>query len=67
MQAQQDSMALAAAAKYRGVHMPALRLSKLDAADLTSYIEAQTSRLSDGTQDAALASHEHENHQRHRH
>src|SRR6266849_5593289 len=42
MRAEQDPVALALAAKYPGVHMPVLRVSEIDAADLISYIEAQT-------------------------
>jgi protein SCO1/2 len=62
MRAQQDPVALALAAKYPGVHMPALRVSEVDAADLISYIEAQTARLADGAQDAPAASHQHHQH-----
>jgi cytochrome oxidase Cu insertion factor (SCO1/SenC/PrrC family)/cytochrome c2 len=62
MRAQQDPIALALAAKFPGVHMPTLRVSETDAADLISYIEAQTARLADGTQDAAAASRRHHQH-----
>jgi protein SCO1 len=62
MRAQQDPVALALAAKFPGVHMPTLRVTEIDAADLISYIEAQTSRLTDGTQDAAASSHRHHQH-----
>src|SRR5258706_1501291 len=49
MRAQRDPVALALAAKYPGVHMPTLRVSEIDAADLIAYIDAQTTRLTDGT------------------
>jgi protein SCO1 len=62
MRAQQDPAALALAAQYPGVHMPALGVSEIDSADLISYIEAQTARLADGTQDAPAASHHHHQH-----
>jgi protein SCO1 len=62
MRAQQDPVALALAAKYPGVHMPTLRVSEIDAADLIAYIEAQTARLTDGAQDAPAASHQHHQH-----
>jgi len=39
-----------------------LRVSEIDAADLISYIEAQTSRLADGTPDAPAANHRHHQH-----
>ena len=62
MRAQQDPVALALAAKYPGVHMPTLRVSEIDAADLIAYIDAQTARLTDGAQDAPAASHQHHQH-----
>jgi len=62
MRAQHDPVALALAAKYPGVHMPSLRVSEIDAADLIAYIDAQTARLTDGAQDAPAASHQHHQH-----
>jgi cytochrome oxidase Cu insertion factor (SCO1/SenC/PrrC family)/mono/diheme cytochrome c family protein len=62
MRAQQDPVALALAAKYPGVHMPTLRVSEIDAADLISYIDAQTARLVDGAPDTSAASHQHHQH-----
>ncbi len=62
MRARQDPVALALAAKYPGVHMPTLRVSEIDAADLIAYIDAQTARLTDGAQDAPAASHQHHQH-----
>ncbi len=59
MRAQRDPVALALAAKYPGVHMPTLRLSEIDAADLIAYIDTQTARLTDGTQDASHQHHQH--------
>jgi protein SCO1 len=62
MRAQRDPVALALAAKYPGVHMPTLRVSEIDAADLIAYIDTQTGRLTDGAQDAPAASHQHHQH-----
>jgi len=53
VRAEKDPIALTLAAKFPGVRMPNLGLSEIDAADLITYIEAQTARLADGTQDAA--------------
>jgi protein SCO1/2 len=61
--AEKDPVALTLAAKFPGVRMPNLGLSDLDAADLISYIETQTSRLTDGAQDAAVGSAGHHHHQ----
>lgn len=66
MRAQQDPAALALAAKYPGVHMPALGVSEIDAADLIAYLEAETSRLS-AAQAPAAPDHEHSHHQHHQH
>ena len=41
-----DPYALALAARFPGVHMPVLGLGETDAADVISYLRAQTSRLS---------------------
>jgi protein SCO1 len=62
MRAQQDPVALALAAEYPGVHMPTLRVSEIDAADLIAYIDAQTAHLAEGAQDAPAASHQHHQH-----
>src|SRR5262252_2438238 len=62
MRAQQDPVALALAAKYPRVHMPTLRVSEIDAADLIAYLDAQTARLTDGAQDAPAAGHQHHQH-----
>jgi protein SCO1/2 len=60
MQAQKDPIALALAAKYPGVRMPILGVSPNDAADLISYVEAQTSRLN---KTQAATPHHHGGHQ----
>jgi protein SCO1/2 len=44
-----DPIALAVANRFKGISMPNLGLSKRDAEDLVSYVEAQTKRLA-GTQ-----------------
>jgi hypothetical protein len=59
---EKDPIALALAAKFPGVRMPNLRLSESNAADLISYIGAQTANLTDGAQGAPVAGH-----QRHQH
>jgi protein SCO1/2 len=46
MLARKDPDALALAARFRGVHMPAIGLGETDAADVISYLRDQTSRLS---------------------
>ena len=61
VRAEQDPVALALAAKYPGVHMPFLRVSEIDAADLIAYLEAETSRLSD----APTAERGHSRHHQH--
>jgi len=66
VRAEKDPIALTLASKFPGVRMPNLGLSEIDAADLITYIEAQTARLADGTQDAAAdnarASRQHHQH-----
>ena len=47
------------AAKFPGVRMPNLGLSEIDAGDLISYIETQTSHIADGAEDPAMAEHHH--------
>ena len=58
--AEKDPVALTLAAKFPGVRMPNLKLSESDAADLISYIGAQTSLLADGAQGAPASSHKHQ-------
>jgi protein SCO1 len=60
--AEKDPVALTLAAKFPGVRMPNLKLSESDAADLISYIGAQTSLLADGAQGAPASSHQHHQH-----
>jgi protein SCO1/2 len=60
--AEKDPIALTLAAKFPGVRMPNLKLSESDAADLVSYIGAQTSLLADGAQGAPASSHQHHQH-----
>jgi protein SCO1 len=58
---EKDPIAAALAAKFPGVRMPNLGITEIDAADLISYIQSETSRLVEGTQDtpAAHANHRH--------
>jgi protein SCO1/2 len=46
MRREKDPIALALADKYKGVLMPRLGLTKNDAADMITYLETQSSRLS---------------------
>jgi hypothetical protein len=62
VRAEKDLVALALAAKLPGVRMPNLGLSEIDAADLISYIAAQTSRLADGAQHAPAGQPQHHQH-----
>ena len=61
--AEKDPVALTLAAQFPGLRMSNLGLSDIDAADLISYIQTQTSRLADGAQDAAVGSAGHQHHQ----
>jgi protein SCO1/2 len=61
VRAEKDPVALGLVAKFPGVRMPNLGLSEIDAADLISYIGAQTSHLADGAQDPT-AGHQHQHH-----
>jgi protein SCO1/2 len=64
MRARQDPAAIELAARFPGVHMPALGVSEIDAVDLIAYLEAETSRLS-AAQGPAAPDHEHGHHQHH--
>jgi protein SCO1 len=65
LRARQDPDALALAAEYPAVRMPALGLSQNDAADLISYLAAETSRLADADVPAMPASAQHDHHHHH--
>jgi mono/diheme cytochrome c family protein len=68
LRARQDPVALALAAEYPAVRMPALGVAPNDAADLISYLTAETSRLNDakGPDAPAVAAapgpHDHHHH-----
>jgi protein SCO1/2 len=63
MRARQDPVALALAAEYPAVRMPAVGLAPNDAADLISYLATETSRLSDADVPAIpAAQHVHHHH-----
>ena len=69
---QNDPVALELAAKFPAVHMPALGLAAVDAADLINYLEAQTARLQEGEASAPSPGHDHHhqqdaNHEHHKH
>jgi cytochrome oxidase Cu insertion factor (SCO1/SenC/PrrC family)/cytochrome c2 len=59
VRAEKDPVAMSLAAKFPGVRMPNLGLSEIDAGDLISYIETQTSHIADGAEDPTVASHHH--------
>jgi cytochrome oxidase Cu insertion factor (SCO1/SenC/PrrC family)/cytochrome c2 len=65
LRARQDPDALALAAEYPAVRMPALGLSQNDAADLVSYLAAETARLADAVVPALPASAQHDHHHHH--
>src|SRR5215510_6661525 len=58
MRAQKDPAALALIAKYPGVLMPRLGITENDAADLISYLDAQSARLTNAEAPSAPA-HDH--------
>jgi protein SCO1 len=60
--AESDPTALALAARFPGVRMPALGIGDIDAQELLSYIDEQSSHLKDGAQNNAVAA----SRQRHR-
>ncbi|HKD29779.1 MAG TPA: SCO family protein [Xanthobacteraceae bacterium] len=60
--AEKDPIALTLAAKFPGARMPNLKLSESDAADLISYIGAQTSLLADGPQGAPASNQQYHHH-----
>jgi len=62
LQAQQDPVALALAAKFPAVHMPVLGLHEADAADLINYLETQNARLDEPETSSASADHDHHKH-----
>src|SRR5215470_8777762 len=58
MFAAKDPTALALAAKFPAVRMPALGISDIDAGDLLSYLDAESARMTDaGATSARQASH----------
>jgi protein SCO1/2 len=64
--ARKDPTALALAAKFPGVRMPNLGLTKNDAADLIAYVEAQ-SKSAEAEKSAAADHGHHHHHHEHRH
>ncbi len=62
MRAKNDPTALALAAEYPAVRMPAVGLAQADAADLISYLTTETARLEEAT---GPAMPEHRDHQHH--
>jgi protein SCO1/2 len=61
--AENDPIALELAARFPGVRMPVLGIGDLDAQELLSYIDEQSSHLKDGAQNTAIApSHQHHQH-----
>src|SRR5215216_393935 len=70
MRSQKDPVALALVRKFPTVRMPAVGLAEVDAADLISYLEAQTVRLQEGEASSPSAAHDHHyqdsNHEHHK-
>jgi protein SCO1/2 len=64
MRAQRDPIALDLAEKYPAVRMPVMGIPERDAADLVSYLETETSRLS-AMQDPSPTHEHHEHHHGH--
>ena len=62
MLAQKDPVAVALAAQFPAVHMPALGIAEGDAADLIAYLDAQTARLDDAAQTPSAPAHDHSQH-----
>jgi protein SCO1/2 len=73
LRAQKDPEAMALAAKFPAVRMPALGLHDVDAADVIKYLEAQNARLEAAEASAPSAGHDHHhdhqdaNHEHHKH
>jgi protein SCO1/2 len=62
LRAQHDPVALALAAEYPAVRMPALGVARNDAADLIAYLAAETSRLAEAQGPATPQDHNHHHH-----
>jgi protein SCO1/2 len=62
MRAKKDPTALALAAEYPAVRMPAVGLAPADAADLISYLETETARLEEAKGPEMPANHDHMHH-----
>jgi cytochrome oxidase Cu insertion factor (SCO1/SenC/PrrC family)/cytochrome c2 len=62
MRAKHDPTALALAAEYPAVRMPAVGLAPADAADLISYLTDETARLEEAKGPPMPANHDHQHH-----
>jgi cytochrome oxidase Cu insertion factor (SCO1/SenC/PrrC family)/cytochrome c2 len=62
MRAKKDPTALALAAEYPAVRMPAVGLAPADAADLISYLTTETARLEQDKGPEMPANHDHQHH-----
>jgi hypothetical protein len=62
MRAKNDPTALALAAEYPAVRMPAVGLAPADAADLISYLATETARLEADKGPEMPANHDHQHH-----
>ena len=62
MRAKKDPIALALAAEYPAVRMPAVGLAPADAADLVSYLTTETARLEEAKGPAMPEHHDHQHH-----
>jgi cytochrome oxidase Cu insertion factor (SCO1/SenC/PrrC family) len=62
MRANKDPTAIALAAEYPAVRMPAVGLAPADAADLISYLTTETARLEEAKGPAMPEHHDHQHH-----
>src|ERR1700712_5774855 len=62
MRAKKDPTAIALAAEYPAVRMPAVGLAPADAADLISYLATETARLEQDKGPAMTENHDHQHH-----
>lgn len=67
MRQRQDPVALALAAKFKGVRMPNLGLTEIDATDLVSYLDTQSKWLDAQRVEAAQAMPPHQHNHNHKH
>jgi len=67
VRAEKDPVAASLAEKFPGVRMPNLGISALDAVDLISYLQSETSRIVEGARDVPAAANQNSAGQGHHH